>query len=169
MIDALPSELGKDSEAMAQHIHGRLILGAVAALVVMAAAFAWRIANGPASPAPAPAPTAAAAPTTKNPVLEELVEATKALQVSQQQAIDQLQVLQEQLAAQQTETRKSSGEVSALSDKLENLRHAFASVSAPPEETEVTQSVQPKPASVHARRKFHRIAARRTHTAAKRH
>src|SRR5436305_15170505 len=85
MFDALPSELSKDSEATAHHVHRRLIFGAVAALIVMGAAFVWRVAN---TPAPATAPIASMAPAAKNPVLEELVEATKALQVSQQQAIE---------------------------------------------------------------------------------
>jgi hypothetical protein len=153
MIEALPSELGKDNEAAARHLHGRLIIGAAAALVIMAAAFVWRIANGP---QPVTTPVTNAASTAKNPVLEELVEATKALQISQQQAIDQLQVLQEQLALQQTETRKSSGEVVALSDKLETLRQSFASVSPTPGEADAPQHATSKPATAHSRHRAHR-------------
>jgi hypothetical protein len=165
MLDALPSEPGKDHEAARRHLDGRLILGAVAALLIMAAAFGWRVANGP---APTAAPVTNVAQPAKNPVLEELVEATKALQISQQQAIDQLQILQEQLADQQSETRKSSGEVAGLSDKLENLRHSFASVAVPAEEADTLQRAKAKPAVVHARRKPHRFASRRTHAAATR-
>jgi hypothetical protein len=155
MIDALPSEPGKDSEAATRHLHVRLIFGAMAALVIVAVAFAWRITNGP----PVAAPVAVAAPPAKSPVLEELVEATKALEVSQQQAIDQLQVLQQQLAAQQAEARKSSGEVAALGDKLDTLRQSFASVATPAEDAVAPQHEKAKPAIVHARRRAHRVAS----------
>src|SRR5207237_10182609 len=115
-------------------------------------------------------PAANAAPDAKNPVLEELVEATKALGVSQQQAIDQLQVLQEQLASQQAETRKSSGEVAALSDKLETLRQSFASVTPPLEQADAPQSAKSKPAVAHARhRAHHRIVPDKARTAETRH
>jgi hypothetical protein len=164
MIDALPSELG--NEAAARQLHGRLIIGAVAALAIMAAAFVWRIANGPPPVAP---PVANVAPPAKNPVLEELVEATKALGVSQQQAIDQLQVLQEQLASQQAETRKSSGEVAALGDKLETLRQSFASLPAHPEEADAPQHAKSKPAVTHSRGRAHRVASGRARAAATRH
>src|SRR5690242_16920830 len=93
MLDALPSELSRDSKTATRHPHVRLIVGAAAALIIMGAAFVWRVANGP---PPSAAPVASVAPPAHNQALEELVEATKALQVSQQQAIDQLQVLQEQ-------------------------------------------------------------------------
>jgi septal ring factor EnvC (AmiA/AmiB activator) len=162
MIDALPSEPNKDSEAATRHLHVRLILGAMAALVIVAAAFAWRITNGP---PPVATPVANAAPPAKSSVLEELVEATKALEVSQQQAIDQLQVLQQQLAAQQTETRKSSGEVAALGDKLETLRQSFASIATPAEDADAQQHEKAKPAIAHSRRRAHRLASA-TRTAA---
>jgi septal ring factor EnvC (AmiA/AmiB activator) len=161
MIDAFPSEPGKDSEAATGHFHGRLMVGAVAALMIVAAAFVWRIASGP-----PPAPQVAnPAPIARNPALDELVEATKALEVSQQQAIDQLQVLQQQLASQQAEAKKSSDEVEALSDKLETVRQSFASISAPPEEADAPQSRQSSPAA-HTRR-AHRGA--RARIAATRH
>jgi septal ring factor EnvC (AmiA/AmiB activator) len=153
MIDALPSEPSKDSDAATRHLHVRMILGAMAALLIVAAAFAWRITNGP---PPVATPVANTAPPAKSPVLEELVEATKALEVSQQQAIDQLQVLQQQLAAQQAETRKSSGEVTALGDKLETLRQSFASIATPAEEADTPQQ-KAKPAL--ARHRAHRVTS----------
>ena len=156
MIDALPSEPGRDSETATRHLHVRLIFGAMAALVIVGVAFAWRITNGP---PPVATPVAVAPPPAKSPVLEELVEATKALEVSQQQAIDQLQVLQQQLAAQQAETRKSSGEVAALGDKLETLRQSFASVAPPAEDAVAPQHEKAKPAIAHARRRAHRVAS----------
>jgi septal ring factor EnvC (AmiA/AmiB activator) len=169
MIDALPFEPRKDSEAATRHIHGRLIGGAVAALVIVAAAFIWRITASPSPPIASAlaSPVAGAAAAAKNPVLDELVEATKALEVSQQQAIDQLQVVQELLGSQQAEIKKTSGEVAALSDKLESLRQSFASSSTPsPEEADAPQHEKSKPAVTHARGRTHRIVASRARTAA---
>lgn len=68
---------------------------------------------------------------------EQLVEKTKGLEDSQQQSIDQLQVVQDQLvvmtrllAAQQAETRKLSEQVGGLTGALDNIRQSFASTQA---------------------------------------
>ena len=66
---------------------------------------------------------------------EQLVEKTKALQVSQQESIDQLQALQDQiqgikrqLAAQQSEVKRLSEQVGAVASAIDGLRQSFASV-----------------------------------------
>jgi len=66
---------------------------------------------------------------------QQLVEKTKALDQSQQEAIDQLQVLQDDvqtikhaLAAQQNDAKRLSDEMTNLSAAIDNLRQAFASV-----------------------------------------
>jgi hypothetical protein len=159
MIDAFPSDPRKDSVAATRHSHGRLIVGAVAALLIVTGAFVWRLASGP--PTTATPMVKAAAPVT-NPVLDQLVEATKALEISQQQAIDQLQELQQLLSAQQAETRKSSGEVASLSDKLEALRQSFASAPAAPSSEEADEP-QPRKSKQVVRRshgKMHRVSGR---------
>ena len=68
---------------------------------------------------------------------EQLVEKTKGLEATQQASIDQLQVVQDQLqtvrrllAAQQTETKKLSEQVSALTGSIDGLRQSFASTQA---------------------------------------
>jgi hypothetical protein len=165
MIDAFPSEPHKDNAAATRHAHGRLIAGAVAALMIVAGAFVWRMASG--SP-PTASPATKAEPA-RNPVLEELVEATKGLEVSQQQAVDQLQELQQLLTAQQAEEKKSSGEVAALSDKVEALRQSFASAPVPsPEQAEEPEPGKSKQAAVHPRGRTHRVVAGRARTAATR-
>ena len=65
---------------------------------------------------------------------EQLVEKTKGLEATQQELIDQLQVVQDQLqtvrrllAAQQTETRKLSEQVGSLTGAIDGLRQSFAS------------------------------------------
>jgi uncharacterized coiled-coil protein SlyX len=64
-------------------------------------------------------------------VSNELLETTKGLEVTQQQAIDQLQVVQDQLVAQQTETRKLSEQIATLTEKLDALEQSVANIPAP--------------------------------------
>jgi uncharacterized coiled-coil protein SlyX len=59
-------------------------------------------------------------------VSTELLETTKGLQATQQQAVDQLQVVQDQLVAQKAETKKLSEQIAALTEKLNGVQ-----VSAP--------------------------------------
>ena len=68
---------------------------------------------------------------------EQLVEKTKGLEVTQQESIDQLQVVQDQLqnvrrllAAQQADTKRLSEQVSGLTEAIDGLRQSFASVQA---------------------------------------
>jgi uncharacterized protein YoxC len=68
---------------------------------------------------------------------EQLVEKTKALEVSQQEAIDQLQALQDQvqgikrlLAAQQSEVKRLSEQVGAVASAIDGLRQSFAQSTA---------------------------------------
>src|ERR1700681_3442195 len=65
---------------------------------------------------------------------EQLVEKTKGLEATQQEAVDQLQVVQDQLqtlkrllAAQQAETKRLSEQVSGLNEAIDGLRQSFAS------------------------------------------
>ena len=82
---------------------------------------------------------------------EQLVEKTKGLEATQQESIDQLQVVQDQLqtvrrllAAQQTETRKLSEQVGSLTGAIDGLRQSFAS--AQTSEPSSPPSVRKKPA-----------------------
>jgi len=66
---------------------------------------------------------------------EQLIEKTKGLEASQQESIDQLQVVQDQLqtvkrllAAQQADTRRLSEQVGSLTGAIDTLRQSFASV-----------------------------------------
>lgn len=65
---------------------------------------------------------------------EQLAEKTKGLEVTQQESIDQLQVVQDQLqtvkrllAAQQADTKRLSERVSGLNEAIDGLRQSFAS------------------------------------------
>ena len=66
---------------------------------------------------------------------EQLVEQTKALGITQQESIDQLQAVQDQLqtvrrllAAQQAEAKRLSDQVAGLTAAIDSLRQSFASV-----------------------------------------
>jgi hypothetical protein len=68
---------------------------------------------------------------------EQLVEKTKGIEATQQESIDQLQVVQDQLltvrrllAAQQADTRKLSEQVGTLTESIDGLRQSFASAQA---------------------------------------
>ena len=72
------------------------------------------------------------APAAREQVLNELLETTKDLQVTQQQAVDQLQVVQDQLVAQKAETKKLSEQIATMTEKLEALRSAVSAPAATP-------------------------------------
>jgi len=59
-------------------------------------------------------------------VSNELLETTRGLQMTQQQAVDQLQVVQDQLAAQKAETKRLSEEIAAVTANLKALQQSFA-------------------------------------------
>jgi uncharacterized protein HemX len=93
---------------------------------------------------------------------EQLVVKTNALEISQQEAIDQLQVVQDQLqtvkrllAAQQADAKRLSEQIADLTTAIDSLRQSFAS--APPSEasnpSSVRQSAQPKHRTAASRRK----------------
>lgn len=70
---------------------------------------------------------------------EQLVEKTRGLEATQQESIDQLQVVQDQLstvrrllAAQQADTKRLSEQVSTLTEAVEGLRQSFASEPSEP-------------------------------------
>ena len=73
---------------------------------------------------------------------EQLVEKTKGLEATQQESIDQLQLVQDQLqtmkrlmAAQQADTKRLSEQVATLSESIDGLRQSFASARATEVET----------------------------------
>jgi hypothetical protein len=68
---------------------------------------------------------------------EQLVEKTKGLEATQQESIDQLQVVQDQLqtvrrllASQQADTKRLAEQVTTLTESIEGLRQSFASARA---------------------------------------
>ena len=94
---------------------------------------------------------------------EQLVEKTKGLEATQQESIDQLQMVQDQLqtvrrllATQQADTRKLSEQVGTLTEAIEGLRQSFASVQA----AEPSASPAPRKRSAKAKPRANRTANR---------
>lgn len=94
---------------------------------------------------------------------EQLVEKTKGLEATQQESIDQLQVVQDQLqtvrrllAAQQGDTKKLSEQVATLTEAVEGLRHSFASAQA----SEPSAAPSPRKRSGKAKPRTSRSATR---------
>src|SRR6478609_3654882 len=101
---------------------------------------------------------------------EQLGEKTKGLEATQQESIDQLQVVQDQLqsvkrllAAQQADAKRLSEQVSGLTEAIEGLRHSFAS-------TPASEAAAPSPSRnssirsrSHAGRATHRRLAKTRH------
>ena len=82
---------------------------------------------------------------------EQLVEKTKGLEATQQESIDQLQVVQDQLqtvrrllAAQQADTKKLSEQVGSLTESIDGLRQSFASARTSDSEPAVRKSYRKK-------------------------
>jgi HAMP domain-containing protein len=92
---------------------------------------------------------------------EQLVTKTKDLEVTQQQSIDQLQMVQDQLqaiqqmlTAQRIETKRLTEKVGDLSGSLDTMRQSFASAQS--SEAAEPQAVRSKPAA-----RPHRVAGKK--------
>jgi uncharacterized coiled-coil protein SlyX len=128
MVDASYSrQKQQEDHATVQARHRRLIVPLVAAFVLIGAGWTMVWAFG-GSKVVAPSPGVTASATSS----EELIETTKGLEATQQQTVDQLQVVQDRLAAQQTETKKLSEQIATLTEKLHALEQSVANISALP-------------------------------------
>jgi len=123
MIDASFSRQRHQEDCATARARRRLIIPLVAALVLIGGVTAWALSG---SKVDAPPPTATSGQTS-----DEILDTAKGLQVTQQQAVDQLQVVQDQLAAQKAETKKLSEQIAAVTEKLDALQQSIASIPAP--------------------------------------
>ena len=88
---------------------------------------------------------------------EQLVEKTKGLEATQQESIDQLQVVQDQLltmkkllASQQADTKRLSDQVASLNESIDGLRQSFANVRSTEADTPSVTRRKPVRHRVHA-------------------
>ena len=94
---------------------------------------------------------------------EQLVEKTKGLEATQQESIDQLQVVQDQLltvrrllTTQQADTKKLSEQVGTLTEAVDGLRQSFASTQA----SEPSAAPAPRKRSTNAKPRANRSRAK---------
>ena len=128
MVDTSFSSLRHQEDRAAAGIRQRLIF-AVALVVILIGLGCVLLQRGFGSNSAAVLPSAAAA--ARQQASHELLETTKGLQATQQQAVDQLQVVQDQLVAQQVETKELSGQIAALTEKLDALKQSVADIPTP--------------------------------------
>ncbi|MDB5605556.1 MAG: hypothetical protein JWP25_2456 [Bradyrhizobium sp.] len=131
MVDASFSRQRDQEDRVAvQARRRRLIIPVVAGLVLIGGGWTmvWALGESKVVAPPSGVPTASAI---SGRASDELLETTKGLEVTQQQAVDQLQVVQDQLAAQQAETKKLSEQISALTEKLDALQGSVTNIPAP--------------------------------------
>jgi Tfp pilus assembly protein PilN len=123
MIDASFSRQKHQEDLAARARRRRPLIPLVAAFLLAGAGLSlvWGF-GGTAALVPSP---------TREAVSNEILETTKGLQSTQQQAVDQLQVVQDQLAAQQVETKELSGQIAALTEKLDALKQSVADIPTP--------------------------------------
>ena len=122
--------------------HQRLIIPVAAAFVFIVAGLSLVRSFG-GTMAAAPSSSVAHAPTVEQ-VSNEILETAKGLGITQQQAVDQLQVVQDQLVAQKAETEKLSEQITTLTERLDALQQSVANppaASAHP----ATTGLQPRP------------------------
>jgi uncharacterized coiled-coil protein SlyX len=119
----------------------RLIIPAAAAIVFIVAGFL--LVRGFSGTMAASTPSGAAPVTTIEQISSEILETAKGLGITQQQAVDQLQVVRDQLLAQQTETKKLSEHITTLTERLDAFQKSVAN---PPFSTRaVTTGSQTRP------------------------
>ena len=146
---------------------GQPIAIAAAALVIVVLGVStitlWRSYSGSAAPETDRVVASRQLQTRAAQASEQLVEKTKGLEATQQESIDQLQMVQDQLltvrrllAAQQGDTRKLSEQVGTLTEAIEGLRQSFASAQA----SEPSAASSPRKRSAKAKPRANRSANR---------
>jgi hypothetical protein len=143
MADEALSPQGRQQadQVTAQAMRRRLLITLAAAVVLIGGGWLTLWATGGSSRvAPAPHPTAASAASRRP--SGELLETTKDLQATLQQAVDQLQVVQDQLVAQRAETKRLSDQNAALTERLDALQQLI--VNMPPHAAGAPSGPQPK-------------------------
>jgi septal ring factor EnvC (AmiA/AmiB activator) len=115
-----------------------LAVALVIILIGLGCAMLWGF--GSSTVAALPSNTSAVSAPAREQVADEILETAKGLGITQQQAVDQLQVVQDQLAMQKAETKRLSEQIAAVTEKLDALQQSIASIAAPPVATPVSPS-----------------------------
>ena len=126
-----PQSWQQADQVTAQAMRRRLLLTLAAAFVLIGGGWLTLWATGGNSTvATAPHPTSVS--TVNRRPSGELLETTKDLQATLQQAVDQLQVVQDQLVAQRAETKRLSEQITALTERLDAQQQLIANMPTTP-------------------------------------
>jgi uncharacterized coiled-coil protein SlyX len=145
MTDEAPSPQSRQqaNQVTAQAMRRRLLITLAAGVVLIGGGWLTLWATGGSSTvAPSPHPAAISAASRRP--SDELLETTKGLQVTQQQAVDQLQVVQDQLVAQRAEMKKLSEQIAALTERLDVLQQSITNMPATTRSAGSPTGPQPK-------------------------
>jgi hypothetical protein len=133
MIELAREDRGRSAAGLGRQ---PIVLAAVTLLLILAGVTSialWR-AYGGTSTDPDRAEAARQLQARAALVSQQLIERSKGLEITQQQSIDQLQVMQDQLqqvrkqlAQQQDDTKRLSDQVAGLAEAVDSLRQSFAS------------------------------------------
>jgi uncharacterized coiled-coil protein SlyX len=112
-----------------QASHRRLVITMVAGLVLIGGGLTMWAVGRSSVPVQEP-PTPPSVSTASQALTGELLEANKALKLTQQETVDQLQIVQDQLAAQKLETKRLTEQITDLTEKLEALQTTVSNLPA---------------------------------------
>jgi uncharacterized coiled-coil protein SlyX len=131
MIDASFSRQRYQVVRAVVGVHGLRALAITLAIILigLGGALFWYFGSSTVFALPSDARVTAAP--AREQVSNEILETAKGLGITQQQAVDQLQVVQDQLAVQKAETEKLSEQIAAVTEKLDALQQSIASIPAP--------------------------------------
>ena len=160
-------ELAPRSASPIARFGGQPIAIAAAALIIVVLGVStitlWRSYSGSAAPETDRVVASRQLQARATQASEQLVEKTKGLEATQQESIDQLQMVQDQLltvrrllATQQADTRKLSEQVGTLTEAIDGLRQSFASTQA----SEPSAAPAPRNRSAKAKPRSNRSANR---------
>jgi uncharacterized coiled-coil protein SlyX len=131
MVDASYSRQKQQEDRAVVRIRRLRVLAVALAvmLIGLGCALVWDFGGRSGAALP---PSASTVPVpTREQISDEILETAKGLQVTQQQAVDQLRVVQDQLAAQKAETKKLSEQIAAVTEKLDALQRSVVDIPAP--------------------------------------
>jgi uncharacterized coiled-coil protein SlyX len=131
MVDASFSRQRHQEDRAVIGIRRLRVLAVALAIILigLGCALFWGFGSSTVAALPSSASTVSTA--AREQVSDEILETAKGLQVTQQQAVDQLQVVQDQLAAQKAETKRLSELIATLTEKLDALQGTVANIPVP--------------------------------------
>jgi uncharacterized coiled-coil protein SlyX len=132
MIDASFSRQRHQEDRAAAGVRRLRVFAVALAIVLVGLGCAMFWGFGSSTVAALPSSAGAGSAPARELLADEILETAKGLQVTQQQAVDELQVVQDQLAAQKAETKRLSDQIATLTEKLDALQGPVANVPAPP-------------------------------------